>query len=166
MWIWVAVGLLVLVLGLFLTLVTVMRTKNPRALAAVRQFNRRFNNPRMLRHAGEPGSRLAVIRHVGRRSGTPYATPLGVLPMGDDFLAIMSYGTDTDWLRNIRAAGAAELVSGGRTYQVAAGQIVGRDETLPYVPAGQLPFVRLFGVNDFLVLRRALVTSDEDAPRA
>jgi deazaflavin-dependent oxidoreductase (nitroreductase family) len=162
MWIWVAVGLLVLVLVLFLTLVTVMRTKNPRALALVRGFNRRYNNPRMLRHAGEAGSKLAVVRHVGRRSGKPYATPIGVLPMGDDFLAIMSYGTDTDWLRNIRAAGNAELVSDGRTYQVTAGQIVGRAEALPYVPQGQLPFVRLFGVNDFLVLRRALVTSDED----
>jgi deazaflavin-dependent oxidoreductase (nitroreductase family) len=158
MWIWVAVGPLVLVLALFLTLVTVMRTKNPRALAVVRGFNRRYNNPRMLRHAGEAGSSLAVVRHVGRRSGTPYATPIGVLPMGDDFLAIMSYGTDTDWLRNIRAAGTAELLSDGRTYQVAAGQIVGRAEALPYVPAAQLPFVRLFGVDDFLVLRRAEVT--------
>ena len=161
MWIWGAIALLVLVLGLFLTLVTVMRTKHPRALAVVRQFNRRFNNPRMLRHAGEAGSRLAVVRHVGRRSGTPYATPIGVLPMGEDFLAIMSYGTDTDWLRNVRAAGSAELVSDGRTYQVAAGQIVGRDEALPYVPEGQLPFVRLFGVNDFLVLRRAAIASDD-----
>jgi deazaflavin-dependent oxidoreductase (nitroreductase family) len=152
---WVVGGLAVLALGTFLALVTAMRTKRPWALALVRRFNRRFNNPRMLRLAGQPGSKLAVIRHVGRRSGTPYATPIGVFPMGDDFLAILSYGSDTDWLRNIRAAGSAELVSDGQTYQVTAAQIIGRAEALPYTPAGQRPFVRLFGVTEFLVLAGA-----------
>jgi hypothetical protein len=60
-------------------------------------------------------------------------------------------------LRNIRAAGSAELVSDGQTYRVAAGQVIGRDEALPYVPSGQLPFVRLFGVTEFLVLQRVPV---------
>lgn len=152
---WMAGGLAVLVLGVFLALVTVMRTKRPWALVVVRRFNRRFNNPRMLRSAGKPGSRLAVIRHFGRRSGRPYATPIGVFPMGDDFLAILSYGSDTDWLRNVRAAGSAELVSDGQTHQVTAAQLIGRAAALPYTPAGQRPFVRLFGVTEFLVLIRA-----------
>ncbi|GAA4708461.1 deazaflavin-dependent oxidoreductase, nitroreductase family [Promicromonospora umidemergens] len=162
MWIgtlWVIVGLVVLVLSVLLTLVVVMRTKRPQALVVVRRFNRRFNNPRMLRLAGRSGSALAVVRHVGRRSGTPYATPIGVLPMDDAFLAILSYGSDTDWLRNIRAAGSAELVNDGQTHQVTAAQIIGRAEALPYLPKAQLPFVRLFGVTDFLVLERAQVTS-------
>jgi deazaflavin-dependent oxidoreductase (nitroreductase family) len=152
---WTVAGLVVLAVAVLVTLVLVMRTKDPRALAVVRGFNRRFNNPRMLRTAGGPGSPLAVIRHVGRRSGTAYATPIGVFPMEDDFLAVLSYGSDTDWLRNIRAAGVAELAVEGQTYRVTAPQIIGRAEALPYVPAGQLPFVRLFGVTDFLVLRRA-----------
>lgn len=152
---WVAAGLVALVVIIFVTLVVVMRTKRPGALAVVRGFNRRFNNPRMLRLAGRPGSSLAVVRHVGRRSGRPYATPIGVLPMGDDFLAVLSYGADTDWLRNMRAAGVAELGLDGQTHRVAPGQVVGRAEALPYLPQGQLPFVRLFGVTDFLVLRRS-----------
>jgi deazaflavin-dependent oxidoreductase (nitroreductase family) len=162
---WTVLGLAVLLLGVVTALVTVMRTKHPRGLAVVRTFNRRFNNPRMLRAAGLPGSRLAVLRHVGRRSGTPYATPIGVFPMGDDFLAVLSYGSDTDWLRNVRAAGSAELVSDGQTYQVSAARIIGRAEALPHVPDAQLPFVRLFGVTDFLVLQRAHVTSGNDQPR-
>jgi deazaflavin-dependent oxidoreductase (nitroreductase family) len=167
-WVWIlwaAAGLVALLLCVFLALVVTMRTKRPRALAVVRQFNRRFNNPRMLRLAGAAGSRLAVVRHVGRRSGRPFATPIGVLPMGDDFLAILSYGSDTDWMRNIRAAGSAELVSDGQKYQVSAGQVIGRADALPYVPKEQLPFVRLFGVNDFLVLQRVPVTSGDDRSR-
>lgn len=152
---WAVAGLVVLAVAVLVTLVLVMRAKDPRALAVVRGFNRRFNNPRMLRTAGRPGSPLAVVRHVGRRSGTAYATPIGVFPMEGDFLAVLSYGPDTDWLRNIRAADVADLELDGKTYRVAAPQVVGRAEALPYVPAGQLPFVRLFGVNDFLVLRRA-----------
>jgi deazaflavin-dependent oxidoreductase (nitroreductase family) len=155
---WVVAGLVVLALVLLATLVLVMRTKDPRALAVVRRFNQRFNNPRMLRTAGRPGSALTVIRHVGRRSGTSYETPIGVFPMEDDFLAILSYGSDTDWLRNARAAGSAELALDGQTYRVTAAEIIGRAEALPYVPSGQLPFVRLFGVTEFLVLRRAAVT--------
>jgi deazaflavin-dependent oxidoreductase (nitroreductase family) len=154
---WVVAGLVVLALGVLMALVLAMRTKHPRALAVIRGFNRRYNNPRMLRAAGGAGSRLAVVRHVGRRSGTSYATPIGVFPMEDDFLSVLSYGSDTDWLRNIRAAGSAELVSDGQTYRVAAGQVIGRDEALPYVPSGQLPFVRLFGVTEFLVLQRVPV---------
>jgi len=152
---WAVAGLVVLAAAVLVTRVLVMRGKDPRALAVVRRFNQRFNNPRMLRTAGRPGSPLAVVRHVGRRSGTPYATPIGVFPMEDDFLAVLSYGPDTDWLRNIRATGVADLEVDGKTHRVTAPQIVGRAEALPYVPAGQLPFVRLFGVNDFLVLRRA-----------
>lgn len=152
---WVVVVLVALLLCVLVALVVTMRTKRPRALALVRRFNRRYNNPRMLRHAGEAGSSLAAVRHVGRRSGTPYATPIGVIPRGDDFLAILSYGSDTDWVRNIRAAGSAELVSDGRTYRVAAGPVIGRTEALPHLPQGQLPFVRLFGVTEFLVLRRS-----------
>lgn len=152
---WAVAALVVLAVALIVSLVLVMRTKDPRALAVVRRFNQRFNNPRMLRTAGRPGSPLAVVRHVGRRSGTAYATPIGVFPMEDDFLAVLSYGSGTDWLRNIRAAGVADLEVDGQTHRVTAPQIVGRAEALPYVPAGQLPFVRLFGVTDFLVLRRA-----------
>ncbi|MCP2266043.1 nitroreductase family deazaflavin-dependent oxidoreductase [Promicromonospora thailandica] len=150
-----AVGVVVALALLVLVAVTVvMRTKSPRGLAVVRGFNRRFNNPRMLRQAGKEGSPLAAVRHVGRRSGASYSTPIGVLPMGDDFLAILSYGTGTDWLRNIEAAGSADLVTDGRTHRVAADRVVGRPEAMPYLPAGQRPFVRLFGVTEFLVLRR------------
>lgn len=160
-WTGVAVGLLVVLLGLVVVLVTAMRTKNPRVLGVVRRFNRRYNNPRMLRVAGRAGSQLDAIRHVGRSSGRSYTTPIGALAMGDDFLALMSYGTDTDWLRNVRAAGSAELLKDGRTYRVTPGPVVGQAEAMPYVPKGQVPFVRLFGITQFLVLHPAPSASDE-----
>lgn len=160
MWVWilwVVAGLLALGLVWFVALVVTMRTKNQRGLAIIRRFNRVTNRAAM-RDAGESGSSTAVIRHVGRRSGTPYATPVGVYPKGDDFLVYLPYGPGVDWLRNVRAAGSAELRVDGRTHRVAP-QIVGPDEALPDLSARDRLVARLFGVTDFLVLERAPVVS-------
>jgi deazaflavin-dependent oxidoreductase (nitroreductase family) len=155
---WLVVGLLVVALAGFLALVVSMRTKNRRGLSAIRRFSKRFGRPIELRTAGEPGASAAVIRHVGRRSGAPYATPIGVYPMGDDFLVYLPYGPDVDWLRNIRAAGSAELRVEGHTYPVTP-QVVAPAEALPHLSARDRGVARLFGVTDFLALRRVPVTS-------
>jgi deazaflavin-dependent oxidoreductase (nitroreductase family) len=161
MWVWilwVAGGLLVVGLGAFLALVVIMRTKNRRGLLLVRRFGRRFGRPVEMRTAGEPGASAAVIRHVGRRSGAPYATPIGVYPLGDDFLVYLPYGAEVDWLRNILAAGSAELRVEGRTHLVAP-RVVEPAEALPHLSAADRRVARLFGVTDFLVLERAPVAS-------
>ncbi len=153
---WVVGALLVLGLAAFVALVLVMRTKNRRGLAVVRRFNRRVTNRRTLRDAGEAGSSNDLIRHVGRRSGAPYATPIGVYPMDDDFLVYLPYGTGVDWLRNVRAAGSADLLVDGRTYVVTP-EIVEPAEALPYLSAADRRVARLFKVTDFLALRRVPV---------
>ena len=156
---WVVGALLVLGLAAFVALVLVMRTKNKRGLGIVRRFNRRFTNRRTLPRAGEPGSSNDLIRHVGRRSGARYATPIGVYPMGDDFLVYLPYGSGVDWLRNVRAAGSAELRVDGQTYVVTP-EIVEPAAALPYLSAADRRVARLFRVTDFLALRRVAVGSD------
>ncbi|MGI5189261.1 nitroreductase family deazaflavin-dependent oxidoreductase [Promicromonospora sp. CA-289599] len=155
---WAVVGLLVVALAGFLALVVSMRTKNRRGLGVIRRFGKRFGRSIELRTAGEPGASAAVIRHVGRRSGAPYATPIGVYPMGDDFLVYLPYGPDVDWLRNIRAAGSAELRVEGRTHQVVP-QVIEPAEALPYLSQRDRRIASLFGVTDFLALRHAPVVS-------
>lgn len=157
MWVWIlwaVIGLLVLGLGLALAMVVTMRTKNPRGLGMIRRFHRRYTNRRMLRDAGEPGAYAALIRHVGRRSGKPYTTPIGAFPKGEGFLVLLPYGVDADWLRNVRAAGSAELRAEGRAHRVTP-HLVGRAEALPFLSAGHRAVVRLLGLVDFLVLRPA-----------
>lgn len=155
---WVVAALLVLGLAWFAALVLVMRTKNRRGLAVVRRFNRRFTNRAALRDAGEPGASAALVRHVGRRSGASYATPIGVYPMDGDFLVYLPYGKAVDWLRNVRAAGAAELRVDGQTYAVNP-EIVEPAVALPHLSAADRRVARLFGVTDFLALRRVPVGS-------
>lgn len=102
---------------------------------ALRSFNKRFLNPAMMRIAGRKFVYAAVIRHTGRRSGTAYATPVVADRTGNSFVIPLPYGTGTDWLRNVQAAGHATLQVRGETYEVAAPEIIDAATALPQVPA-------------------------------
>lgn len=61
---------------------------------------------------------VALVRHVGRRSGRTYETPLMLARVPEGFVAELTYGPDVDWYRNITAAGHCVVVSRGAEYQV------------------------------------------------
>src|SRR5688572_30555725 len=114
----IVVGLAVLGLAVVLALFVLgMRAKSGVALGAVRLISRLFN-PMQMRSAGTPGAFASIIRHRGRRSGRAYATPVGAVPIDDGFVITLPYGTRAHWVRNVLAAGAATLVSEGRSYEV------------------------------------------------
>lgn len=63
---------------------------------------------------------FSLVRHVGRKSGTAYETPIIVAEAEDGFIAELTYGENVSWYRNIVAAGGCELVVGGVPRQVIA----------------------------------------------
>jgi len=85
---------------------------------------------------------FALIRHVGRRSGRVYETPVILAPVRDGFVAELTYGPQVNWYRNIVAAGGCEVVVGGREFRI--------DAIEPFPPADG---VRAFGMPAALVLR-------------
>ena len=49
---------------------------------------------------------FGVVVHRGRRSGNQYRTPVNVFPRpGGRYVVALTYGPDTDWLKNVLAAG-------------------------------------------------------------
>ena len=75
--------------------------------------------------------------------------------MPDGFLIALPYGTRTQWLRNVLAAGRAEIVVEGETHQVDRPELV---PTASYATAFSLTDQRLFrwlAVNECLRLRVA-----------
>ena len=56
-----------------------------------------------------------VILHRGRRSGPPYRTPVPAFRHGQALVVALLYGEESDWLRNLRAAGGGRVVGMGRT---------------------------------------------------
>ena len=74
----------------------------PRAVA---RFNARVTNRVTRPLAGRlPG--FGIVSHVGRRSGRIYRTPVNVFRDGDHVIAL-TYGAESDWVKNVIAAAAA-----------------------------------------------------------
>lgn len=153
-WRWTAIGgggLVAVALTLWLFLLVTMRTGYGPGLAAIRRLNRRFTNPRVIETAGRPGASASVIRHVGRTSGNPYETPVGVVDIGDDVLITLPYGTNADWLKNVKAEGSAEVVHEGRTFRVEHPEVVGAADVASHHSRRERLLQRLYGVD--LILR-------------
>lgn len=87
-------------------------------LNRMRFLNKKIFNRVTLKFAGSSHSPISIIRHVGRRSGTPYATPVIVIPFSDKFIFTLPYGREVDWYRNVKAAGRGTVVWHGKEYLV------------------------------------------------
>lgn len=94
---------------------------------------------------------FAWLEHIGRRSGRAYRTPIMVFRDGDRAVIAMTYGPDTDWARNVLAAGGATIVQrGGRRAWLGEPCLV-TDPGRRLVPWLVRPALRLLGASDFLV---------------
>lgn len=74
----------------------------------VARFNRAVFNP-VVRPLAQRLPGLGVVQHRGRRSGRAYRTPVNVFRSGGDYVIALVYGTDSDRVRSVTAAGGCEL---------------------------------------------------------
>ena len=75
-------------------------------------------NPLTRRLARSSFGPLAIVQHVGRRSGKLYETPIIVSPVKDGFVIELTYGYDVDWHKNVLAAGGCTVVWHGKEYVI------------------------------------------------
>src|SRR5262249_56709692 len=80
---------------------------------AIRRFNRNVYNPLAMKVAGLRHSPYSVVKHIGRKSGRPYETPVIAHAVGDGFIIALPYGDDVDWCRNILVAGGGTITRRG-----------------------------------------------------
>jgi deazaflavin-dependent oxidoreductase (nitroreductase family) len=101
--------------------------------AGVARFQRRFVHPLVRRLAGVlPG--YGLLLHTGRKSGRVYRTPLNVFAAPGGFAIVLAYGQNTDWLRNVQAAGRAEVIKRRRRYVISNLRIVTGPEARAALP--------------------------------
>lgn len=120
---------------------------------ALRLFTRAVR-PLALRSAGKEGSGTSVIRHVGRRSGRAYETPVVAARHGDSFLIALPYGQRTDWLKNVLSKGSATIVTGGHAYEVDQPEVIPMTEATAYFRPRDQRMHRQFHVDAALRVRR------------
>ncbi len=70
---------------------------------------------------------FAIVRHIGRRSGRTYETPIIVEPVDDGFVFELTYGPDVDWYKNVQAAGGCTLRWHGKDYAIDRIEPLGAD---------------------------------------
>ena len=84
-----------------------------------------------------------------------YRTPVEVFQARDGFIVALTYGADTDWLRNIQAAGGGLLRTHGLTFQVSEPRVYHDEERAGIRPA-ERQMLRLLDVADFVHLTAVL----------
>jgi deazaflavin-dependent oxidoreductase (nitroreductase family) len=81
----------------------------PKSNRRLRTFVKHVVNPALRYAAQSSRGPFALLRHVGRRSGKRYEIPIMVWRMKDGFMIVLTYGPNTDWLRNLQAADQGSL---------------------------------------------------------
>ena len=90
----------------------------------MRRVNRVFTNP-LLGSIAWFVPPLAIVHHLGRKSGHRYRTPVVAFRTADGFVIPLTYGRDVDWARNLVAAAGGELERLGRRFAIRNPRIVG-----------------------------------------
>ncbi len=117
----------------------------------VRQWNK-YGLNRVTVHIAPWMPGLGVIVHRGRRSGRRYQTPVNVFPADGGYVIALTYGPDTDWVKNVLAAGGCEVRTRGRTIRLVSPQVF-REESQRDVSPVARQVLRVIGVDHFLTLK-------------
>ncbi|MDA0249388.1 MAG: nitroreductase family deazaflavin-dependent oxidoreductase [Actinomycetota bacterium] len=95
-------------------------------------FQIRYVNPlAVLLARVVPG--ITVIKHRGRTSGKAFETPVSAYRRGHTVAIMLAHGK-TNWVKNILAAGAAEIHLGGRELHLVNPRIVEAGTHDPSLP--------------------------------
>jgi deazaflavin-dependent oxidoreductase (nitroreductase family) len=118
----------------------------------------RILNPLMRKVAGRRHVRMAAeVRHVGRRSGRAYVTSAGARVHGDVAMIPLTFGNQSDWAKNVRAAGGCSLRVNGQEYTAVAPEFVDRGDAGPLLKSAFGPVeragFRVLGIKQYLRLR-------------
>ncbi len=114
------------------------------------KVNKRLFNPKALRNG-----KWQVICHVGRSSGQSYRTPLEAVPVDGGFVFTLVYGSRSDWVQNVLAAGTATLEIGGDTIDLVEPRLITADEAFDLLPSGTKRPPGFLKIDEFLWMKRA-----------
>lgn len=117
----------------------------------MRRVNRVFTNPIMGTFAWLVPP-LAVVHHVGRKSGRSYRTPVVAFHTAAGFVIPMTYGRDVDWARNILRARGCGLEQMGRRVTLRNPRIVGFKVAEAHLPALARPILRAADFPGYVLL--------------
>lgn len=127
----------------------------------VRYINKKFTNRLMIRIAGKPRSPIVLLEHRGRSSGNLYRIPLLAQKFKDGFMFALTYGTNVDWYKNVRATGWARLTCRGNRYDLSEPVVVETSEGQASFSSPKGQILRIIGIRDFFFMKAEMLQPDE-----
>jgi deazaflavin-dependent oxidoreductase (nitroreductase family) len=122
-------------------------------MAFIRPFTTHVVNPITRRFAAWLPM-FGILSYRGRRSGNRYRIPMNAFRDGDDWIFALTYGSEVQWVKNVLAAGEAELTKRRTTIRLAEPKLfVDRKRLRMPFPVRQ--FLGLMRVSEFLRMRPA-----------
>jgi deazaflavin-dependent oxidoreductase (nitroreductase family) len=97
----------------------------------------------------------ALIEHHGRKSGTVYRTPIVARRTSGGFVLPVPFGPNTNWVRNVLAAGEATITWKGGRHRVTAPRLVDLATASPSLSPMMRTGAKRFGISDWLEVRDA-----------
>jgi len=94
---------------------------------------------------------FGILTHVGRKSGKVYRTPVNVFRAPNGFIFALTYSSQSEWVKNVLAAGGCELKTRGKKYQLSAPNVV-RDPTRRRFPIPVRVVLRIVGADEYMEL--------------
>jgi deazaflavin-dependent oxidoreductase (nitroreductase family) len=94
---------------------------------------------------------FGILTHVGRKSGKVYRTPLNVFRASNGFIIALTYSSQSEWVKNVLAAGGCDLRTRGKKYQLSVPNVV-RDPTRRRFPIPVRLVLRTVGANEYMEL--------------
>ena len=92
---------------------------------------------------------FGILTHVGRKSGKLYRTPINVLRASNGFIIALTYSSQSEWVKNVLAAGGCELQTHWKEYQLCTPNIV-RDPTRWRFPFPVRIVLRIVGADEYM----------------
>jgi len=112
------------------------------------KINKAFTNRITSLFAGWlPG--FGILTHVGRKSGKVYRTPVNVFRASNGFIIALTYSSQSEWVKNVLAAGGCELKTRGKKYQLSVPKVM-RDPTRGRFPIPVRLVLRVVGADEYM----------------
>jgi deazaflavin-dependent oxidoreductase (nitroreductase family) len=92
---------------------------------------------------------MGIIVHAGRKTHRQYRTPVVIFRRSTRFIIALTYGRESEWVRNVLAEGGCELETEGRTIHLTQPRVF-HDAQRRAMPRLIALFLRVLNVSDFL----------------
>jgi len=94
---------------------------------------------------------FGILTHGGRKSGKIYRTPVNVFRAPNGFIIALTYSSQSEWVKNVLAAGSCELKTCGKDYHLSVPKVV-HDPSRRRFPIPVRIVLRIVGADEYMEL--------------